>query len=212
MRNFLEGRSTHRVVASPSTRQSQPLVIVPFVSLCRSCLWNRLEPHKLPVHISGQSARLDGIVPCVHVGGPGVAVLGDTVFLKNTRLPSCLASSRVVPDPLVTPIVTHSPALGVQVQSAVIKSRNLQVGFEVDSLATSVRIALAGSAGEKSLVTEGNVVRAVERLDVGGHGSGPVRDHGGGTSLAAGLTATESAVSIFGEGSMQWIRLLSKLP
>lgn len=153
--------------------------------------------YELPKHVSGQSTGLDGVVPRVDVGGPGVAVLGHTVFLKNTRLPGCLASIRVVGDPLVTPGVSHSPAHGVQMKSAVIQGRDLQIGFKVDSLAASIRIALAGSAAEETFVTERNVVSAVERLDVGGHGAGPGCDHGGGAALAAGLTAIGIAVSIF---------------
>lgn len=151
-------------------------------------------------------------MPRVHVGGSGVAVLGDSVFLENTRLPSCLASSRVVVDPLVTPIVSHSPALGVHMQSSVVKSRDLQVGFKVDSLATSVRIGLAGPAGEETLVTKGNVVSAVERLDVGGHGRGPIRDHGSGASLATGLTAARLVSFFMSENGREWVELLCELP
>lgn len=153
----------------------------------------------MPEHVSCQSAGLDGVVPRVDVGGPGVAVLGYTVFLENTRLPGCLASIRVVADPLVTPLVTHSPALGVQMKSAVIQGRDLQIGFKIDSLAASIGIALARPAAEETLVTERNVVSAVERLDVGGHGAGPSCDHGSSASLATGLAAIGIAVSIFDE-------------
>lgn len=73
-------------------------------------------------------------------------------------------------------------------QSSVVKSRDLQ---------SPVRIGLAGSAGEETLVTKRNAVSAVERLDIGRHGRGLIRDHGDGTSLVTGLTAVESAVSIF---------------
>lgn len=91
-------------------------------------------------------------MPRVDVRSPGSTVLGNPVFLKNARLPGRLASGRVVPDPLVTPIIRHPPALGVQVQSAIIESRNLQVGLKVDSLATLVRIGLGGSAVEETFV------------------------------------------------------------
>lgn len=80
-------------------------------------------------------------------------------------------------------------------ESAVVKSRDPQVGLKIDTFATLVRVALARSAIEETLITKRNVVRAIKRLDIRGYCGSPVCDDRGSTPRAAGLAMV--VVSIF---------------
>lgn len=97
---------------SPPTGQSQALKLNTLVIYRHSGTSRSYKPYKLPVHISGQSTRYNCVVPLGDGRSPDCTILGHTILLKNTRLPSRPASSCVVTGGSKISLLLFSSLLG----------------------------------------------------------------------------------------------------
>lgn len=146
---------------------------------------------KLPKLVHGNACVLQhGLLPRRLNTSVIVWTWGTTVFFQHDRLARCSTHLVVLDDPGAAPGLVVAPAVGVEVESAVVECLDAQVLDEVDALGARVGVRAVADVvrgREPTLVAQRHHVPGVEALDVLRDFRRPIVDGRGWAAVAARL-------------------------
>ena len=157
----------------------------------------------LPVHAASQLLSHHGLLPAAHDLNSGPIIVHAGVFqtlvrgqpavlFVHNRLVGLAAGGGVVTNPLVRPLNSLAPPVGIRVEGAEIDGGDAELVVEIATVGTVIG-PVVGLAVELALAAPGNEMIAVERLDVRTHLGDPGRKN---LRAAVGAAARQVAHAV----------------